>query len=151
LHPFRYLNTHRYVRNTILMVGVFLLVLPAALSDGHERHGQKPDRSVAYVFKGTFNAADSTVSVVKGNRHVRRAGLVGQTVAFDLSAARVRVADVNGDGMRNIADLQDGDTVVVKARPPRRGPGAGRFVAHKVVDQSHGREHAHGHGGHQHS
>jgi hypothetical protein len=146
LHPFRYLQTHRYVRNTVLMLAVFLLVLPAALSDGHERHAQKPDREVAYVFKGSFHAAGSTVSVVKGNRHVRRAGLVGQDVAFDLSAARVRVADVNGDGMRNAADLQEGDTVVVKARLPRRSPGAGRFVAHKVVDESRGREHGHGHG-----
>ena len=108
MHPFRYLNQHRYVRNTLLMLGVFLLVLPAALSDGHERHAQKPDRQVAYVFKGTFHAAGPSVSVVQGNRHVRRAGLVGQEVAFDLSTARVRVADVNGDGMRNSADLQRG-------------------------------------------
>jgi hypothetical protein len=150
LHPFRYLNSHRYVRNTILMLAVFLLVLPAALSDGHERHAQKPDREVAYVFKGSFHVAGSTVSVVKGNRHVRRAGLVGQTVSFDLSAARVRVADVNGDGMRNAADLQEGDMVIVKAFAPRRTPGAGRFAAHKIVDQSHGREHVRGHGGRKH-
>jgi hypothetical protein len=150
LHPFRYLQAHRYVRNTVLMVAVILIVLPAALSDGHERHAQKPDREVAYVFKGSFHAAASTLSVVRGNRHVRRAGLVGQDVAFDLSSARVRVADVNGDGMRNAADLQEGDTVVVKAFAPRRTPGAGRFVAHKVVDQSHGREHVRGHGGREH-
>ena len=37
-------------------------------------------RQVAYVFHGTFNVAGSSVSVVAGNRHVRRAGLVGQTV-----------------------------------------------------------------------
>jgi hypothetical protein len=147
---FRYLRTHRWLRNTVLMLGVFLLVLPAALSDGHERHGSKQDREAAYVFQGTFNAASSTVSVLKGNRHVRRAGLVGQTVVFDFSAARVRVADVNGDGMRDAADLQDGDAVVVKARLPRRSPGAGRFVAHKVVDQTHGREHVRGHGGRRH-
>lgn len=139
---FRYLRMHRYVRNTVLMLGVFLLVLPAALSDGHERHGPKQDRKVAYVFKGTFNADGSTVSVVNGNRHVRRAGLVGQTVAFDLSGARVRVADVNGDGKRNAADLHDGDVVVVKAHAPRRNSGAGLFVARRVVAQRH--KHAHG-------
>jgi hypothetical protein len=144
---FRYLRTPRWLRNTALMVGVFLIVLPAALSDGHERHGPRQDRTAAYVFKGTFNAAGSSVSVLKGNRHVRRAGLVGQTLAFDLAAARVRVADVNGDGLRNAADLQDGDVVVVKAYAPRRGPGVGRFVAHQVVDQSRGREHVRGHGG----
>jgi hypothetical protein len=148
LKLFRYLNAHRYARNTVLMLAVFLIVLPAALSDGHERHAQKPDREVAYVFKGTFHAATSTVSVANGNRHVRRAGLVGQDVAFDLSAARVRVADVNGDGIRDAADLQEGDTVVVKARLPRRTPGTAPFAARKVVDQSHAREHAQGHGGH---
>ena len=147
---FRYLRTHRWLRNTVLMVGVFLIVLPAAISDGRERHGPKQDRQAAYVFKGTFVTAGSSVNVLNGNRHVRRAGLVGQSVAFDLSAARVRVADVNGDGMRDAADLQDGDLVVVKAFAPRRTPGAGRFVAHKVVDQTHGREHKRGHGGHKH-
>ena len=59
----------------------------------------------------------------------------------------MRVADVNGDGVRNAADLQEGDIVVVKARLPRRAPGAAPFVARKVVDQSHGREHTRGHGG----
>jgi hypothetical protein len=151
LHPFRYLNQHRYVRNTLLMLAVFLIVLPAALSDGHERHAQRPDREVAYVFKGTFHAAGPSVGVVGGNRHVRRAGLVGQEVAFDLSIARVRVADVNGDGRRDAADLQEGDVVVVKALLPRRTPGAAPFAARQVVDQSRGREHAHGHGGDRHS
>jgi hypothetical protein len=144
---FRYLRAHRWLRNTVLMLGVFLLVLPAAISDGRERHGPRQDRQAAYVFKGTFIAAGSSVSVLKGNRHVRRAGLVGQTLAFDLAAARVRVADVNGDGMRDVADLQDGDLVVIKAYAPRRAPGAGRFVAHMVVDESRGREHVRGHGG----
>ena len=148
MHPFRYLQAHRYVRNTVLMVAVFLIILPAALSDGHERHAQKPDRQVAYVFKGSFHAAGPSVSVVQGNRHVRRAGLVGREVTFDLSTARVRVADVNGDGARNSADLQEGDVVVVKARLPRRAPGMAPFMAGHVVDQSRGREHARGHGRH---
>jgi hypothetical protein len=146
LHPFRYLQAHRYIRNTVLMLAVILIVLPAALSDGHERHAQRPDREVAYVFKGTFNVAGATVNVVQGNRHARRAGLVGTTVAFDLTAARVRVADSNGDGMRNAADLQQGDVVVVSSRLPRRAPGSAPFAARKVVDQSHGPEHVHGHG-----
>ena len=147
MHPFRYLQAHRYVRNTVLMLAVFLIVLPAALSDGHERHAQRPDRAVKYVFKGSFHAATSSVAVIEGNRHVRHAGLVGQGVAFDLSAARVRVADVNGDGKRDAADLQEGDMVVVKAFAPHRSALAGRFVAHKVVDQTHGRERVRGHGG----
>jgi hypothetical protein len=146
----RWIHMNRYVRNTLLMLAVILIVLPAALSDGQERHGPRSTGAVAYVFKGTFNVAGSTVSVVQGNRHARRAGLVGQTVAFDLSAARVRAADANGDGIRNAADIQDGDVVVVKALLPRRTPGTAPFLARKVVDQSHPREHAHGHGGRHH-
>jgi hypothetical protein len=141
LHPFRYLQAHRYVRNTLLMLAVVLIVLPVGLSDGHARSAE-----VAYVFKGTFNVSGASVSVVQGNRHARRAGLVGTTVAFDLSGARVRVADTNGDGTRDAADLQQGDVVVVKARLPRRTPGTAPFAARKVVDQSHGPEHVHGHG-----
>ena len=160
MHPFRYLQTHRYVRNTVLMVAVFLIILPAALSDGHERHGHgkaadrhgppasvvekkaqrkaaKRAHKVTYVFKGTFNLADSSVTVVKGNKHVRRAGLVGEQVVFDLTDARIVVADNNGDGERDAADLQDGDKVLVQARLPRREPGAAPFAARKLVDQSH--------------
>ena len=147
---FRYLRTHRWLRNTVLMVAVFMIVLPAAISDGRERHGPRQDRTATYVFQGTFNQADSSVSVLKGNRHVRRAGLVGQAVGFDLSGARVRVADVNGDGRRDTADLQQGDLVVVKAYAPRRAPGAGRFAAHRVADLTRGREHIRGHGGRKH-
>ena len=152
---------HRNIRNLIIALGVAVLVLPAAISEGHEReqhakqHGppasvlqKKAERKaehqkkhgakkVAYVFKGTFNAADSSVTVLKGNRHVRRAGLVGQTVVFDLSAARIRVADNNGDGKRDASDLQDGDKVVVQARLPRSEPGTGPFAARKLVDQTH--------------
>ena len=146
MHPFRYLNQHRYVRNTLLMLAVFLLVLPAALSDGHERHAQKPDRQVAYVFKGTFHAAGPSVSVVQGNRHVRRAGFVGQEVTFDLSTARVRVADVNGDGVRNSADLQSRATSSSSRRACRVArPAPRRSRPRKVVNQSRGREHKHGH------
>ena len=49
---------HRWLRITVLMLGVFLLVLPAALSEGRERHGPRQDRQATYVFKGTFIAAD---------------------------------------------------------------------------------------------
>ena len=140
---FRYLRMHRYVRNTVLMVGVLLLVLPAALSDGHERgHGPKHPRAVvSYVFEGTYNVSGSSVSVRKGNRHVRRAGFVGQTVAFDLTEARIRVADVNADGKRDAADLHDGDIVAIKVRLPRSAPGTGPFAAHKVRARPHRRPH----------
>jgi hypothetical protein len=148
---------HRNIRTFLIALGVTVLVLPAAISEGHEReqaakthgppasvvekkaakHEKHAAKKVAYIFKGTFHLGDSSVTVLKGNKHVRRAGLVGQTVVFDLSAARIRVADNNGDGKRDAADLQDGDKVVVHARLPRREPGTGPFAARKLVDQTH--------------
>jgi hypothetical protein len=144
---------HRNIRNILIALGVAVLVTPAAISEGREREQHGPPASVLekkadqkdkhaakkvqYVFKGTFHLADSSVTVLKGNKHVRRAGLVGETVVFDLSAARIRVADNNGDGKRDASDLQDGDKVVVQARLPRRDPGAGPFAARKLVDQTH--------------
>ena len=147
---------HRNIRTFILMLGVALLVLPAALSEGREGHGHgksadrhgpglkqaerkaaKKAHTVTYVFKGTFNLADSSVTVAKGNKHVRRAGLVGTQVVFDLTDTRIKVADNNADGKRDAADLQDGDKVLVQARLPRREPGAAPFAARKLVDQSH--------------
>jgi len=142
---------HKNIRHALLALGVAVLVTPAAVSEGHERqehakkHGppasvveKKADKGtnkVSYVFKGTFSA--DGVKVLKGNKHVRRADLVGETVVFDFSAAKVRVADVNGDGRRDLADVQDGDKVVVQARLARRDPGAAPFAARKLVDQTH--------------
>jgi hypothetical protein len=73
----------------------------------------------------------------KNVRHALVAlGVVGQTVAFDLSAARITVADNNGDGKRDASDLRDGDKVVVQARLARRAPGVAPFSARKLVDQT---------------
>jgi hypothetical protein len=144
LHPFRFLQKHRYIRNTLLTLAVVLIVLPAALSDGHERHARPQEvRQVAYRFQGTFHVADSSLSVLGGNHHVRRAGFVGQTVTFDLSAARFRVADVNGDGNHDAADLREGDAVAIKAFAPRRAtPHPAPFAASRVIAQPH--RHRHG-------
>jgi hypothetical protein len=148
---------HKNIRNALVALGVAVIVTPAAVSEGKERdahrHGppasvvekkaqhkshkeaKHGDKKVTYVFKGTWST--DGVKVFKGNKHVRRASLVGQTVAFDLSAARIVVADANGDGKRNASDLQDGDKVLVQARLPRRDPGAAPFAARKLVDQTH--------------
>jgi hypothetical protein len=147
---------HKNIRNALVALGVAVIVTPAAVSEGKERdahrHGapasvveKKADRKarheakhgekkVTYVFKGSYGA--DGVKVTGGNKHVRRAGLVGQTVAFDLSAARIVVADNNSDGKRDASDLRDGDKVLVQARLPRRAPGAAPFSARKLVDQT---------------
>jgi hypothetical protein len=100
-------------------------------------HGKGHVHTVAYIFKGTWTAADGTVKVTGGNHHVRKAGFVGQSVQFDLTNARFVVADTNGDSSHNLADLKDGDKVLVQARLPRKDPGDPPFTARKLIDQTH--------------
>jgi hypothetical protein len=129
----------------IAVVGAFALasVSPAAAHPGNG-HGHGPStapghtktHNVTYVFKGTWNATDGTVTVKHGNHHVRKAGLIGQTVSFDLTSARLVVADTDGNGSKTTADIKDGDTVVVKARLPRKDPGSQPFKAKMLIDQS---------------
>jgi hypothetical protein len=96
----------------------------------------KPVKVSTYVFKGVWHA-DGTVTVSGGNAKVRKGGFVGQTVAFDVSAAKLRVADTDADGALTAADLAEGDKVVVQAKLPRQNPGEAPFAARKVVDQTH--------------
>jgi hypothetical protein len=128
-------------RSAALAIGVIALAPAAAIAKPGPEHGGKAKvkpkaHAVTYVFKGSYNVADGSVTVASGNAHVRRAGLVGQRVAFDLSRARVVVADTNGDGAATAADVKDGDKVLVQARLPRRAAGQPPFVARKVVDKS---------------
>lgn len=137
----------KLIRPAALLLGVAALALPAgaAAKGGHgnrhaghahakhersgDRHGGAGRRT--FVFRGTWQAG--SLQVTSGNRHVRRAGLVGQSVAFDLAKARVVVDDVDGDGSRTLADVQDGDRVLIQARA---GEGDS-FVARKLVDRTH--------------
>ena len=109
-----------------------------ASANPHASAGQGigPAKGVAYVFKGTY-AGDSVVSVTKGNNHVRKAELVGTDVSFDLSAAKLRVDDTNGDSAVTLDDVAVGDKVVVKAKLPKGDPGEAPYAARQLVDQSH--------------
>jgi hypothetical protein len=98
-------------------------------------HGKSEVHNVTYVFKGTWNAATG-LSVKHGNAHVRKAGLIGEDVQFDLSGARLVVADTDGSGDVTAADVKDGDRVVIKARLPRKDPGSQPFAARMLVDQT---------------
>lgn len=112
--------------------------VPAAgvAKPGHGHgHGHGGTHAVSYVFKGTY-AGDNSVDVLRGNRHVRRAELVGATVGFDLTNTKLTVADTNADGAVDATDVVAGDAVVVKARLPKADPGAQPFAAKHLVDQT---------------
>lgn len=98
--------------------------------------GQSGSKKVMYVFKGTFDGT-SSVDVKTGNAHVKKAGLDGEIVEFDLADAKVVVGDVNSDGAADLADVAAGDKVVVKARLPRKEPGGQPLKAKQLVDQTH--------------
>ncbi len=58
-------------------------------------------------------------------------------MTFDLTDARIVVADTNTDGTANADDVASGDRVVVKARLSRKDPGDQPYVAKQLVDQTH--------------
>ncbi len=132
----------RFRRSLIVALGVAALAIPAgATAQPGASHGQGKANghvkvhNVAYVFKGVYKG-ESSVEVTSGNAHVRKAGLVGQTVTFDLSNARIVVADTNGDTKQNLEDVKAGDKVLVKAMLPRTNPGSQPFAAKRLVDQT---------------
>jgi hypothetical protein len=132
---------HRHTRLAAALGAAALLVPSAALAKG--KPADKPDKPAhgksklaTYVFKGVWHVG-GTVTVEGGNARVRKSGMVRQTVAFDLAAAKLRVGDTVPDGLVTVDDLLEGDKVVVKARLPRSEPGAGPYAATRLVDQTH--------------
>src|SRR5215213_9060558 len=123
-------------RRVAALIGAAVLLAPAVAG---AKPGAKPDTPVklaTYVFKGVWNG-DGTVTVSGGNAKVRKGGLVGETLAFDVTTAKLIAADPAGDGV-TVEDLLATDKVVVQAKLPRTGPVEGEaIVARKVVDQTH--------------
>ena len=123
-------------------LGAAALLLPSAALAGHGKHEKHAKKEHAkkkqsnWVFKGVWHA-DGTVTVSGGNARVRKNDLVGATLAFDLTGAKLRAADTFADGTVTVADLVEGDKVVVKARLPRTDIGEGPYAAEKLVDQTH--------------
>jgi hypothetical protein len=118
-----------------IVIGVAALVAPVAMAAPQDGKGGGQTKPAQYKVKGSY-AGDGVVSVHKANGHARKAGWKGTDVAFDLSSAQIRVADSNGDGTSDLADVTIGDRVKVKARLPKRDPGAGPYVAKRLVDES---------------
>ncbi len=135
----------RFRSSLIVALGVAALAIPAgAVANQGANHGKAKGHgkthNVAYVFKGLYVGPTTVVNEVEvkaGNSRVRKGGFVNTTVAFDLTNARIVVADTNGDGTRNLEDVKKGDKVVVKAMLPRKNPGSQPFTAKRLVDQTH--------------
>lgn len=91
-------------------------------SEKSHKHGSKHEKKATkgknYIFKGVYKG-DGVVTVAKGNSRVRKGGYVGQDVKFDLSEAKLVVADTDGVPGITAADVQAGDVVLVQARLPR--------------------------------
>lgn len=131
----------RFRNSLIVALGVAALVIPAgAIAKGGENHGKAKGHgkthAVAYVFKGIY-AGEGSVEVKSGNSRVRKGGFVNTTVSFDLTNARIVVADTNADGQRTLDDVATGDRVLVKAMLPRKDAGSQPFAAKRLVDQTH--------------
>jgi hypothetical protein len=137
-------------RIVVAALAVAALAVPAAAGaqpgsgKGHQdkvvRTGGKAKKAkkVTFVFKGTFTAP-GTVEVLAGNAPVRKGGFVGEAVTFDFASAKVVVADTNADQKPDIADVKDGDSVLVQARIARGtqfGEDAEVVVARKLVDKT---------------
>lgn len=108
----------------------------AGAGDGSQVNGGSKGKCprVGYVFKGTYTG--TAVTVESGNRHVRNAELVGTTVEFDLTNAKLVVADTNGDGITDVGDVVMGDRVLVMAKLAKCDPGDQPYGAKQLVDQS---------------
>lgn len=146
---------NRLKRALLVGLGVAALAVPAgALAGQGESHGKSDEHAkggkekghgkgkgqaqrgkVGYVFKGYY-AGEGKVDVKRGNHHVRKAGLIDETVEFDLTGARFVVRDVNEDGSRNADDVAEGDWVLVKTRLPRKDPGSQPFEAKRLIDKT---------------
>jgi hypothetical protein len=131
-------------KTSLIALGIGALAIPAAaVADPGHGHGHGPggnhghghNPTVMYVFKGSYDGG-GVVTVNHGNGHVKKAGLVGQDVTFDLSAASLDVADTNADGSITVDDVVTGDNVLVQARLPKQDPGDQPFAAKHLVDQT---------------
>ena len=129
----------KFRRSWFAALGVAALAVPAAAvaHPGHgHANGHNKNHAVMYIFKGTYDGS-GLVNVTGGNHHARQAGLVGAgDVQFDLTNARLSVADTDSSGVIDVNDIVNADAVVVQARLGRQDPGSQPLAARQVVDQT---------------
>ena len=113
-------------RAPALIAAVVALAFPAlalAKNDNAERGNNKtkPERAVSWIVKGDVTAKGEnsvTVMIKRSNHHGR--AVRDREVTFDMTNARIVVRDVNGDGARNLGDVNVGDHAKLQARRPKR-------------------------------
>ncbi|HEX8646959.1 MAG TPA: hypothetical protein VF715_08645 [Thermoleophilaceae bacterium] len=93
---------------------------PQSVEDGTGgTGGKKPKKPKlrTYEFRGIVAAVnDGTVEVTITGGNKRGRELERERITFDVTDAKVKVADVNGDGQRDLADVAVGDRVRIQVR-----------------------------------
>jgi VCBS repeat-containing protein len=92
------------------------------------------------ILKGAVTAVDTTANTVTvsvtGGNHAAKA-FKGQTVVFDVSKARIRAADSNGNGTRNeLADVAANDKVLVHVHLAKGTTATPPLAAKQLVDKT---------------
>jgi hypothetical protein len=112
----------------------------AAKGGKHGSKAPKPKKpkTSTYVFTGLVTAVgEGTVSVEVRGGNSRGKKLKGQTLTFDVTTAKkLKVADANEDGKRDLADVAVGDRVLVQAKLARGAVDAAQALpARQFVDK----------------
>ena len=97
--------------------------------------GKGQSKGKMYVFRGTFVSGDAAantvvVKVEKANGRAKKYN--GQEVTFSLAGLKkLYVADTNGDGKKDLADVKAGDRVQVQSKLTKLTEAAQPFAAKK--------------------
>src|SRR3954471_22007413 len=115
---------------TLCALFVAAAIAPGTALAHHHHHG--------VVLKGTVTSVDASNStlVVKVER-ATRGGDVLEGDNVTIKAVKGWVADTNNDGKRSIADVQDGDAVLVFTKRRFVDSDANTVAAAFVVDKTH--------------
>lgn len=102
---------------------------------GHANKGMK-----TYVFRGTVASLSGNVvavDVTKGNSRGKKYADQDPTTtqSFDLTSARIVGHDADGNGKRELADLTEGQPVVIQVKTRTAPTGTDPWTARKLVIQ----------------
>ena len=106
-----------------------------ASKEAAKAKGKGQSKGKMYVFRGTFvsgDAAANTVIVKVEKANGRAKKFNGEEVTFSLAGLKkLHVADTNGDGKKDLADVKAGDRVQVQSKLTKLTEAAQPFAAKK--------------------